>query len=393
MMKTEIVGSAGQQLNLAPQKKATLKFSIANAQLSQATSLIPLWYFDEKSALWKEEGNALKVGTFFQGDVAHFTWWNCDYPVSMINIHGIVKDCFGVPLANTTILFNGIYTLTTNSNGIYSAQWPYSSQLNAQVLASMNSGITINSNIIQEGPFVTGSTNNLPDLIIPCSTSKLVGNLKDCSGNPVSGFVIVTGSQLPVVQYCPNGTIDLNVLPNLPLNLVAYVRNYSGATSIISAPIGSAATIGDLTVCNVDQQSNIIINGDGYNNQKFIIDTTTTNTIYSPSGPTTGLIISGYTSPGHKQCLIQIDFCGNNSGVFPLGPTLNCNSDVSMILDGIYYYPDDINSLNDFISVLEYGNIHEYIRGTYFTHLERIDSTNTGIPITMSGMFIVPRRQ
>ncbi|HMT30636.1 MAG TPA: hypothetical protein PKD91_15275 [Bacteroidia bacterium] len=392
MMKTELVGSGGQKLNLAPQKKATINFAIASTQLSSATATIPLWYFDESKAMWMEEGTATKNGNKFQGDVAHFTWWNCDYPVQMCNIQGIVKDCLGVPLGNLTIQFNGMYTLTTNSQGQYQAMWPYTIPISAQVLMSMNPGLNANSNIIQAGPFSMNSTNVLPDLIVPCTTSKIKGALKDCNGNPVSGFVMITGTQMPVVSYCTNGIIDMTVLPSLPINILAYVRNFTGATSTISASPGQTLNIGNLNVCDVDQQSNIIINGDGYSNQHFEIDTTSTNTIFSPSGPSTGLIISGYTIPSNKQCLIQIDFCSAGAGMFPLGPTPVCNSDISMILDGVAYYPDDANSSDDFISVMEYGSTNEIIKGTFFTHLARVDTTSGNIPITMSGTFMVPRR-
>ncbi|MBL0342521.1 MAG: hypothetical protein IPP71_17440 [Bacteroidetes bacterium] len=392
MMKTELVGSGGQKLNIAPQKKATINFAIAASQLSSATATIPLWYFDESKALWMEEGIAVKTGNMFTGDVAHFSWWNCDYPMQMSTIQGIVVDCIGNPLGNITVLFNAGLTLTTNSQGQYLAQWPNSVLLSAQVLSSMNPGLNANSNIVQAGPFLVNSTNTIPDLIVPCTTSRIKGVLKDCNGNPVSGFVMITGTQLPMVSYCVLGIIDLQVLPSLPINILAYVRNFSGATSTISGTAGQTVNIGNVTVCDVDQQSTIIINGDGYNNQKFIIDTTSTNTIFSPTQPSTGIIISGYTIPSNKQCLLQIDFCGAGSGVFPLGPTLSCNSDISMILDGVAYYPDDANSTNDFISVMEYGSTNEIIKGTFFTHLARVDTSSGSIPITMSGTFMVPRR-
>jgi len=393
MIKTELVGSAGQKLNLATNKKATISFAIAASQQGQASASIPLWYFDEKTALWMEEGSAIKTGNLYQGDVSHFSWWNCDLPSIMTPISGLVTDCQGVPLSNITILFNGMYTLTTNSAGAYQALWPLNMTLSAQVLATMNTGLVGNSNLIQAGPFTAGVTNILPDLIVPCSSSRLQGTLTDCNGNPVSGFVVITGSQQPTSQFCVNGVIDIPILPNVPVNIIAYVGIQSGNASAIGAQPGAAVNIGTIAVCNVNQETIVTLNGDGYNNQTFVIDTTSTNSIFIPGGPTTGLIISGSTLPQSLQCLIQIDFCGNATGNYPLGPNPTCNSDISMILNGVSYYPDDANSTNDFISVVSYGSIGENIRGTFFTHLSRIDSISGTIPITMSGTFNVPRRQ
>lgn len=393
MMKTDLVGAAGQQLKLAAGKKATLTFSIANSQQSQATASIPLWYLDEKTAIWKEEGTAVKTGNVYTGEVSHFSWWNCDIPYNMCTLNGQVVDCLGTPMANLTILFNGLYTLTTNSQGQYTALWPETILLDAQVLVSMNSGIAGNSNLIQGGPYVSGNAYTLPDLVVPCNTSRLVGLLKDCNGNNVSGYVVITGTQQPTSQYCLNGEIDIQVLPSLPVNIVAYSGLLSGAASAVAGLQGQVVNLGNISLCNSDQQNTVIINGDIYNNQTFLIDTSSTNSIFSPSGPTTGLIISGVTIPQNKQILLQIDFCGSETGNYPLGPTPNCNSDISMILNGVSYYPDDANSTNDFISVVNYGAVGTNIRGTFFTHLARVDTSGGNIPITMSGSFIVPRRQ
>jgi hypothetical protein len=35
-----------------------------------------LWSFDEAKGLWKEEGQAIKTGSNYVGDVSHFSFWN-----------------------------------------------------------------------------------------------------------------------------------------------------------------------------------------------------------------------------------------------------------------------------------------------------------------------------
>ncbi len=389
MIKAELFGQNGQPLNIASGKKAQLKLPVASTQLSQAPASIPLWHLDEETAIWQEEGTATLNGGFYEGDVAHFTWWNCDYPDDMVAIQGQVLDCIGNPVPNATVLFNNMYTLTTNSNGIYSASWPENSMLSAIVPLSMNPTIFNNSNTITAGPFATGSSNQLPDLIVPCGTSRLIGNIRGCAGNIVSALVVVTGTELPQAYYCYNGELDVQVLQSEPHNVIAYTNNYSVSTSIMSAPSGGVANLGILNACQQTKTS-VVMNGDGYNNKHYEIDSTTSSTMYSVTGPTTGIIITGYTEPDNKQCLIQIDFCGSEKGNYELGPG-TCNSDVSMILDGVAYYPDDINSVSDFITVIEYGNTGGKIRGSFFSHMQRANGGSGTIPITVSGNFVVTR--
>lgn len=202
MIKTELFGQNGQPLNLAAGKKAMLRFPVAASQLPQAPGTMPLWYLDEETALWQEEGTAILSGGFYEGEVAHFTWWNCDIPSMLCNIHGQVVDCQGNPMPNVTILFNNQYTLTTNSNGTYQATWPVFANLTAQVLVSMNPGLVNNSNIINAGPFSAGTTNALPDLVVPCGTSRLTGLVKGCVGNTAPSLVVITGSQNHATTGC-----------------------------------------------------------------------------------------------------------------------------------------------------------------------------------------------
>lgn len=66
---------------------------------SKAPDTIAMWYYDEDSGLWIEEGTATKseIGTtgFYQytGTVSHFTTWNMDYKVdNLTSITGTIDD-------------------------------------------------------------------------------------------------------------------------------------------------------------------------------------------------------------------------------------------------------------------------------------------------------------
>jgi hypothetical protein len=83
---------------------------------------IPLWYFNEETGLWVEEGIAERKGNVYVGKVKHFSWHNLDYPAERIEVKGKVTDCKEQPLKVRVSLTGGGASTTTfsDSNGNYS---------------------------------------------------------------------------------------------------------------------------------------------------------------------------------------------------------------------------------------------------------------------------------
>src|SRR5215212_2800534 len=86
MIAVELEGAAGEKLQLANGKLATLTATIPAAMLANAPATIPLWYFDDITGLWKEEGSATKQGSNYVGQVSHFSFWNYDVPANFITL-------------------------------------------------------------------------------------------------------------------------------------------------------------------------------------------------------------------------------------------------------------------------------------------------------------------
>ena len=81
MVNVEMSDENGNPLQLKDDCEAYLKYPAPKGFTSHDT--IPLWYFNEESGLWVEEGYTTKQGDEYVGSVRHFTWWNCD--VKLIN--------------------------------------------------------------------------------------------------------------------------------------------------------------------------------------------------------------------------------------------------------------------------------------------------------------------
>jgi outer membrane biosynthesis protein TonB len=76
MVNVEMSDEDGNPLQLKDGCEAYLKYPAPKGFTSHDT--IPLWYFNEESGLWVEEGYTTRQGEEYVGSVRHFTWWNCD---------------------------------------------------------------------------------------------------------------------------------------------------------------------------------------------------------------------------------------------------------------------------------------------------------------------------
>jgi uncharacterized protein (DUF2062 family) len=99
MMDIEMVDDAGNKLQLASGQRATLSFRIPDTLLAAAPATVPLWYFNDTTGRWIEQGSAVKQGNTYVGQVGHFTFWNCDAYINTVNFKLHVVDQFGNPVA------------------------------------------------------------------------------------------------------------------------------------------------------------------------------------------------------------------------------------------------------------------------------------------------------
>jgi len=110
-IRVSLENASGQRLNLAAGKKATIRIPVASRS-SAPPATIPLLYLDEATGLWQEEGSATLKGTapnqYYEGDVAHFTFWNADRPLETVWIDGCLVDAKNQPVANAQLLSDGL---------------------------------------------------------------------------------------------------------------------------------------------------------------------------------------------------------------------------------------------------------------------------------------------
>lgn len=248
MLGAELQDNAGLPLKVANGAKVEVRMPIASAQLSTAPATIPLLHFDEEKGLWVEEGSATKVGNEYVGQVSHFSWWNCDIIFSPpTTITGRVVDCNGIPIAGAVVNFNNQYTLVTNGNGIYSNYIPVGIPLTITVSSSQNSNMYAAANPVQLTTI--SGVNQAPDLVLSCPAT-ITGSVKDCNGNPTSGYVrIVYPNGGSVLYLTGNGTFSIPVPMFSNLSIRVFNSQATIDTIGSSAGSGSAVNVGSFTLC------------------------------------------------------------------------------------------------------------------------------------------------
>ncbi|MBL7922580.1 MAG: hypothetical protein JNL88_00120 [Bacteroidia bacterium] len=188
MLGVELKGSSGEALQLASGKTAGISMPIHASQLAAAPASIPLWHFDEEEGLWKEDGEALKTGTSYEGEVSHFSWWNCDVPGDLGTVNGRVVDKNGKGIPNICVYANNRSGVYTDQDGYYIGRVP--AQLPLDIYAEVFSWF---STPIHVTALSVGEVRTLPDMVVNMAPVKMVkGRFINCDSLAVPARMVMT---------------------------------------------------------------------------------------------------------------------------------------------------------------------------------------------------------
>lgn len=252
MIAVELYDDAGNELQLASNKPAEIHMTIPASIKAAAPASIPLWYFDPANGMWTEEGKATMVGSEYIGSVKHFTYWNCDFPNSILTVTFNLVDPLGNPIANTYVNFTTAGSF--NHCGGYTDAAGYAT---CTLPANMTFTMTV-SNSMTSCPLpiysqtVTTFTSNLTlgAIVVPVSSAlqfiPVTGNVVDCGGNPVTnGFVSIDmGTGAYIFSTNSTGVFSGNVvtcsLPPMTASMIGYdmSANVSGAATTVNLTAG-----------------------------------------------------------------------------------------------------------------------------------------------------------
>ncbi len=236
-------------LNLAAGQQATIRIPVSSLyDISAAPSTMPLYYFDNDSGFWVEEGSATLVEDaetgqpVYVGQVSHFTVWNADQPLNTVELTGCVFDSTGNPLANIQIIsdgrdYIGRSSAYTGNNGCYTIQVRINSDL---ILYFSGNG---ESYVLEWN----SSTLSVPDVTLEASafSAKLTwgANPYDLDAHFITpaGEVYFSNSSLQqdgffaMLDVDDTSSFGPEVISSSAFNIPGcyeyYVHNYSGTTA------------------------------------------------------------------------------------------------------------------------------------------------------------------
>lgn len=368
MQAVELVGSAGQKLQLGNGQAATMAFPIPATMMGDAPATIPLWHFDEERGLWIEEGQATKVGNEYVGDVKHFSFWNCDYGGPIVNFTCQLVDANNNPVVGAFVkIVPTTSALTprtslTNSTGTVSGGIPVNASFDLEFIPA---GCNWNSPSTFIQTFSSTTSNiNLGSITVSNSSSPatITGTAEDCNNAILanSPVKLKVGSTVLSTTTNASGAFTFNVnclVGATSADITAYdVANSVNGSSTVSVSPNTTTNAGMVTAC-------------GTQNDFITIDVTnppaTTPTTYSIVEPS-GTFTQSY------QLETNIYGTDNSNPTMPLYASFAFDGPQTVAgVHNLTRYFDSNDSMSTFtpavVNLTNYGAVGAKISGSFST--------------------------
>jgi hypothetical protein len=191
MVVVELKSSNGDLLQIKQGEKVELRMEVPADLLAHAPATIPMWYFDEETGFWNEEGEASLEGNTYTAQVGHFSYWNYDawFPAVKWGASFVYED--GTPASQVSVCITIIdleatKCAYTNEDGIVCGLVAADELLLMEVMSPCGDVILSQ----QIGPF--SDSTMMGPFTIPSSGvafTEVSGSAINCAGEPVrNGF-------------------------------------------------------------------------------------------------------------------------------------------------------------------------------------------------------------
>ncbi|MDR3712875.1 MAG: hypothetical protein P4L51_08670 [Puia sp.] len=269
MMGVELQDDAGNPLQIAAGQSATITMTIPASLLASAPATIPLWYFNDTTGKWIQQGTATKQGNTYVGQVGHFTFWNCDVPAGLVSFKVYLKDQNGNPVPYTYLQFvssaYGTRGGYSDTSGFVQGMIPEGQIYTVQVLNKC-AGV-----IYSQSTGMVLADLDLGTITVSQSSTALTltGTVVDCSSNPVaSGTVSALLEGLTYRAAVMNGSFTLSISrcsteqASLQVIAVDNTTSQAGTATTVSVTTGSQ-DLGQLIACgtNTTQFITLVLGG------------------------------------------------------------------------------------------------------------------------------------
>lgn len=326
MLAVELEATSGEKLQIKTGAVATLTTPIAATAASSAPATIPMWYLNEQTGIWTEEGSATKQGNNYVGDVKHFSYWNCDFPYEGVSLSMTLHNANGLPLVHASVRVSpvglrGSAHGFTDSLGQAKGLVPKNKSLLIQVLDPC--GNVIYSQNLSP---LTQSTDLGTITVTSTSPSLLTlqGTLLDCSGAPVkTGYAIISyNNQIRYASTNASGQFAISYLGCNTLATAKIIGVNQGAqqqgTATVVNVVSPVTNVGNISACGTSsaQYLNYTLDGTDYSITSAANDSLT---VFSTTqGNTKTINISGLQKAASSNHLNLVVNNVTGSGTFPM---------------------------------------------------------------------------
>ena len=289
MVEVSLQDDNGNKLQLKEGESSEMTFPIPESMRDNPPAEIPLWYFDDNSGLWVEEGIATLVGDVYVGEVNHYSWHNLDYPAERVTVSGRVTDCQGRPVSRVQVTVEQT-SAVTRQDGTWSVYVPENTPVMVKIESEDYFNYTPEAFVEVPG-YPGGSVVRDVDLELPC-VPVISGRVVNRNGGIVVASIRVeyNGRNLSSdVAYTNSSTGEFSL--RMPLDAL-------GAAVLVVEPLGGetierelnleGTDISDITIeieQNVEEGNNVILIKDRSGNPiaTSVLDATSITTIANGS--------------------------------------------------------------------------------------------------------------
>jgi hypothetical protein len=396
MLAVELESGAAEKLQIAAGKEAVLTMPIPASLRSAAPSSISLWYVDEKTGIWKEEGKATRSGDNYTGAVKHFSFWNCDIGLPGVQVSLTLKNEKGIPLVHAGI------RLTGSVNGAPTTGYGFTDSLghvSGFVLSGQALKLEVWSDQCQTplytanvGPFSTDT--DLGTITIGSGNRNLVtilGKIVNCNGAPVTnGSALINvantsryistnsnGEFSSVYIKCDNDPQTVSVLG------IDNAGLQQGNFSAFTVSTGTELNTGTLIACGISAAEYISyqVEGTAYSVSGQNPGDSITMNSYLTQQPTPIFVnsISGYSQNWSKNIYLSFNSSLQDAGTYAM-KALSVNQ-----------YPGAQPTASSSVTVTKFPQIPgEFMEGTFSGQFR--DSISQNPLRTISGSFRIRKQ-
>lgn len=275
MLAVQLESAGGEKLQIKAGSVAVITSPIPASALSSATARLALFYLDEQTGVWKEDGVANKQGNNYVGEVKHFSNWSYDSAYNSVHVSVTLHNTSGLPLVNVPVNIK-------TANGNVSIQVYTDSLGQAKGLVPLNESLVLQvidpcGNAVYSQSISPLSKDTDLGIVTTNAGSPIVtftGKLMDCNGLPVkNGYASITfnnmlryaatnanGEFYTTFVTCAGTVSTANILGIDETSL----QKSGGLNVNITVPLTNAGTI---KVCgsSIEQFINYTLDGKAYN--------------------------------------------------------------------------------------------------------------------------------